>query len=431
MPTLNFSITSVGDWCKAWRKSIKGDKLVVNAIYIFGNAIVTSFAGFLFWTFASRIYSISHVGIASSIVSIVQLLRFIGFLGLGIGMIRFLAEDESPRELFTSIILLSTSAVFILGGCYLLLMPVISRELSVEVAGFYQHVGFMGFLILVTVFTGLGSLFVAAREAKYSFLQSIVMNIIRIVTVYFLIDLEVWGIIGSLSIGYLIAVILSGIFYIPRVLPAYKIRVRINWGKIRNIFSFSIGNYLSSVFRQMPASLFSPMALEILGKSSSAYVYVIFMVVSFVSGPGLALGNSALVESTHSPEDYKKIITRASYIALAVTTALAGIMYLIANPVLGLFGEGYLENAGGLYKMMLIASPFVAANMIIINFLRTKKYIKELVVSSMILAILAVGIPFSLMETMGIIAIGYGWVSAQIFVIIYILFTIRFKDEDN
>jgi O-antigen/teichoic acid export membrane protein len=205
--------------------------------------------------------------------------------------------------------------------------------------------------------------------------------------------------------------------------------MRIDWGKIRHIISFSISNHVANVIYQAPVLLFPPIVLEMLGEEYSAYVYVVYMITRFVSGPGQALGRSALVESVHSPELFRKIIIRAGYLALGVTTTLAVGMYILRRPLLGLFGEMYLENSSGLFSVLLLASPFVVGNVIMVTYLRTKKFIKELVISSVILAIIALGIPFSLMRTMGIIATGYGWAAAQIIVIIYVLVTIRFKDK--
>jgi O-antigen/teichoic acid export membrane protein len=431
MSKVTFSKASVICQWEALRQRVIGDKLVVNAIYIFGNVIVNSFTGFLFWTFASRLYTTSQVGIASSFISVIQLLTFISQLGLGIGMARFLPEDESPKDLFNSIILLSSLVVIFLGGCFFILAPVFSPTLADVVVSVPQRFVFMLLLVLIVLFAGLGSLFVAVREAKYSLYQILAMNIFRLVLVHFSRDLEAWGIIGALVGGYFIAVVLSGICYLQRVMPDYKIKMRIDWGKIRHIISFSISNHVASVLYQTPVLLFPPMVLEMLGKESSAYVYVVFVVATFVSGPGRALGRSALVESVHSPEYDKKIIIRASYLALGVTTTIAAGMYVFRNPLLGLFGEGYLDNAGDLFSILLLASPFVAGNLVLATYLRTKKYVKELVISSVILAIIALGIPVSLVKTMGIISIGYGWVCAQCVVIIYVLITILFRDRND
>jgi O-antigen/teichoic acid export membrane protein len=410
---------------------IINDKLIVNATYIFSNAVATTIAGFLFWAIASRVLSSSQVGIATSIISIAQLLQFVGLLGLGVGIIRFLPEDEAPAELFTSVVLLSFLAVILLGSGYLLLVPVISPSLAPVFNGFIPCLIFILLLLLMTLFALLGCLYVAVREAKYSLYQIMIMNFFRLAVIYFVSSFKVWGIIGSLVLGYFIAILISGGKYLPRVLPGFVFRLRIYWQKIGQIISFSFGNYIGDIFRQMPRSLAAPIALEVLGKTYSAQVYIVWLVAAFVSGPGLALGNSALVEGVHSPRNYQRNLLKAGYLSIGITVPIGTLMYILTPFILGLFGEGYVEHAGDLFRMMLIASPFVTGNMVLLNYLRIKKFIKELVISSLLMSIIALSIIFHFMDTMGLISIGYGWFIAQIVVTFYlaIIYWAREKNE--
>lgn len=431
MRRLGFPIISFKKIIRRVRQSIVGDKLIVNATYIFGNTVAASIVGFLFWTVASRVFSSSQVGLASSIISIAQLLHFVGLLGLGIGIIRFLPEDEAPAELFTSIALFSFLAVFLLGSGYLLLVPVISPSLAPVFNGFIPYLIFILLLLLMTLFALLGSLYVAAREAKFSLYQMMIMNFFRLAVIYFVSSLKVWGIIGSLALGYFIAILISGGKYLPRVLPGFVFRLRIYWQKIGQIISFSFGNYIGDIFRQMPRSLAAPIALEVLGKTSSAHVYIVLMIAAFVSGPGLALGNSALVEGVHSPRNYQRNLLKAGYLSIGITVPIATLMYILTPFILGLFGEGYVEHACDLFRMMLIASPFVTGNLVLLNYLRIKKFIKELVISSLLLSIIALSIIFQFMESGGLISIGYGWLIAQIVVTFYLVIIYRTREKNE
>ena len=84
------------------------DRLLLNAGYLLGVTLVGTATGFIFWTLAARLYDAQQVGLAASVISIVQLLAGIASMGLGLGLVRFLPESDEPNRMLNVSFTLTT-----------------------------------------------------------------------------------------------------------------------------------------------------------------------------------------------------------------------------------------------------------------------------------------------------------------------------------
>ncbi len=63
-----------------------------NSIYISLSSLTTTLAGFIFWAVAARLYPAGDVGVASAIVSALNLTFQLSMLGMNFALIRFYPE---------------------------------------------------------------------------------------------------------------------------------------------------------------------------------------------------------------------------------------------------------------------------------------------------------------------------------------------------
>ena len=149
------------------------------------------------------------------------------------------------------------------------------------------------------------------------------------------------------------------------------------------------------------------------------------MILTLLISPGRAFANSAMAEGSNSPQEFKKILIRAGMYSLGITLLLSLIVYVGAGVILSIFGEGYVINSSDLLRILAISSSFVVINFILYTTLRLRNKIKELIISTMIFAIVAVGIPFVFLANIGVLASGYGWLTAQIISMIVLVYFVR------
>ncbi len=78
------------------------DPLFKNSYFIMLTSASISIFGFIFWIIVARFYTPHDVGLATAIFSMAQLIGVFSGLGLGFGLIRYLAKREDKQEMINS-----------------------------------------------------------------------------------------------------------------------------------------------------------------------------------------------------------------------------------------------------------------------------------------------------------------------------------------
>ena len=203
------------------------------------NRITGAGAGFFFWLFAARFYTPADVGLATAIIAAMNLLVLFSVLGFNFAIIAYLPTEKDKKGMINS--------CFTIIGLFSLLLSLLFISginfWSPALAIIKENTTFLILFVLFTVAASLSFLqsnvFVAVREAKYSFIQSLVA-ITRIAILPFLIILSVFGIYLSYGLGIIMALII-GNFLILKVLPVYKPIPAIKKRIINKMMHFSFG----------------------------------------------------------------------------------------------------------------------------------------------------------------------------------------------
>ena len=103
-----------------------------SAGWLFATTIVTSGAGFAFWSLAAHILPKRAIGASGAAISAVQLLGTVGMLGLGTLLVGELSKRrEDPRSLLTTGVLLSGGAGGLLGLAFVLAMRIVAPSAAI------------------------------------------------------------------------------------------------------------------------------------------------------------------------------------------------------------------------------------------------------------------------------------------------------------
>jgi O-antigen/teichoic acid export membrane protein len=398
---------------------LMNDPLYRNAAFILGITLVNSATGFLFWLIAARLYTPYEVGISTSTISIVQLLAGLASMGLGIGIVRFLAESDTPGTLINTSLLFTTVAGIVVSLVYLSGIRIWSPSLGVQVS----KTGFSICIFLFVSAINLGNLFqwifIAFRRAGFAFLQSVIMNFIRIALLIMLIN-HYWGITLSVMVGWWVAFLVSLILFLPRLL-----RIRI-WPLFSRhaayqLVPYSIGNYVADFFYLAPALIAPPLMLEKIGASSSGFTYIALMIGNFITSPGISLSKSAFAEAS-SDYDSKNLILRKTYfIGILITIPLSAFVFFFPGIILGFFGQTYVAEAENLLKLIAISAPLVVFLNAYFYNLKIVKRIPEYTLITFFIFVITIVLTLNLSSRFGISSIGISWVLSQSIAIIFII----------
>ena len=101
-------------------KKIMSDSLYRNSIYLMFSTGIMTVLGFVFWMIASRMYSTTDIGLATTIISAMGLIVGLSVLGLNIGLIRYLPRSKDKNKKINTCFTLTALASIIIGTIYLL-----------------------------------------------------------------------------------------------------------------------------------------------------------------------------------------------------------------------------------------------------------------------------------------------------------------------
>jgi O-antigen/teichoic acid export membrane protein len=376
--------------------------------------VVGALAGFVFWMLAARLYSPIEVGLASAVISIVQLLSGIAGLGLGIGLVRFLAIADDPERMLNTAITLVVLSSLVASTVYIAGIRLWSPTLEILGSRLDHAIGFMVFLAAVALGALTNMAFVGYRQARFAFWQFVVMNGLRLLLVVTMASAGALGIVAATAFGMLGGSGLGMLVFLPHVSRGYRLRPRLSARVIAMLVPYSVGTYVADLLYRAPSLLAPPFALEMLGATSGAHAYIAWMIGLTLSSPGMALADSAFAEGTHAPDYLRMTLSRAASLGILLTASGAIIMGIFAPWFLRtFFGSSYAREATGLLRLLAASAPIAVLNTMYFTRLRIQKRVGRLMAISCIIALMTLGMTATLMPRLGIAASGVGWLAGN------------------
>jgi O-antigen/teichoic acid export membrane protein len=209
-------------------------------------------------------------------------------------------------------------------------------------------------------------------------------------------------------LAILLIVLFSLWFYLPKLEQSYKPGVIFDLPKLKELIPYGLGNHLATLLYQLPQLVFPLLILELLGATANGYAYIALMLGGFLTGPGLALANSAFAEGASDRGRSREILSRASLLGVLSTTILAAVVIFGAEWLLFLFGLDDASESVKLLRWLALASPIIVFNQLYFTYLRLEDRVPGLVALSSIMAIVTVVISIIFMPKIGIVACGIG-----------------------
>lgn len=373
--------------------------LYKNSIYISLSSMMTAVAGFLFWNIAARIYPPEDVGVASALVSAINLIFVISLLGLNFSLIRFYPEYKERAT--GSAFILTLGASFVFSLLYVLVVAKSESFHGVFSAEFLLL--FVFFSMAGTAYNILSTYAIAKRKAEHSFAQSVLFSL-RFLFLFVLVSFGVLGIMTAFGLGLALGV-LYGFIFVDDIKP------KLDFEFLRESFKFSLGNYIANIANLAPTYIMPTIVLTMLGKEEAAYFYVAFAVGNLILFIPNAINMAFFVEGSHGLANMKATLKKGitiSYVYLAVVLIF---VWFFGGFVLKLFGEEYVAGLD-LLKLIVLGGFFVVLVNFLITMLNIQKRVKDVVMINILKAVLFLGLSYLLISRFGIVGVGWGWIGA-------------------
>lgn len=381
-------------------KQYLNNPLYKNSFFLASSRFLNVAAGFFFWMIAAKFYSIEDVGIATALISSLGLVILFSSIGLDVSLVRFLPNGDKSK-VFNTCLILTIISTLIVGVVYISGINFFSSSLSFIQDSSYAVI-FLVFAVMNSITAMTGTAFVAIRRAGHYFLQNILLAS-RIPLLIPLVFLGSFGIFGSIGLAYL----LSAIFAFLILSRLIKLDFRMDRGFIKESFTFSSGNYISSVLLAVPTLIMPILILNLLGESAAAKYYIAFAVGNLVLIIPDALSTSLFVEGSHG-ENLRKSVIRAGLAIYSFLIPAVILIYFFGDLLLGLVGKDY-AGASELLRLLALSSFFVAVYSLFVSVQNVGMRVKSIVKLNMVRFLLLVGLSYVFILRFGIVGVGYAW----------------------
>lgn len=403
------------------------DSLYRNSIYLMFSTFIMAFFGFFFWIINAHLYSPEQVGLATTLISVMTLIAGFSNLGFNIGLVRYLPITKNKNELInssfmiTSLTTLITSVVFILG------LQIFSPKLLFLRENLAYAVLFIIFTIALSNGTIAESLFVAYRSTKYTFYKNALLSFIKLILPLTLLSFSTFGIFAAIGIANIIALLYS--LYILAAYFKFDIHsiFNLNREQIRNVGSYSFGNYIANFVLNLPTMILPLIIINIIGAEETAYFYMAMMIANFIFTIPQATTQSLFAEGSHNMHDIKNQIYKTTKVTALLLLPAILFIILFGKYILFVFGKSYSYEGFILLQLLSLSSIFIALNSILGTILKVNSKIKNLIVISVLNTLIILSLSYLFIDSK-LYGLGMAWILGQaISSAIYVLYLMNYK----
>lgn len=397
-------------------KRLYSDSLYRNSFFLVMNRVLVVLTGFVFWMVATRLYPVDDVGLAVAFVSSAQLIGSFALFGFDASIIRFFNSYDRSKIFNTSFIVVILLAL--VGGLvYIGGVQFFSPDLSVIQQPFYAAI-FLLFTVALSVAAVIAQSFIAMRDAKYSFIQNVLLTL-RIPLLVPLVFLGCFGILCSTFVAYMVAYAVV-LYFLGRFL---KIRPGIDMGFIKMSYKFSFMNYLSNLVFAAAFSVMPLIVLNLMTKADVSIYYMGYTVGNFALQIPLALSTSLFVEGVYG-ESLKKSLKKVGMLTFGILAVTVAFFMVFGQYVLALFGSDYVAGID-LLRLIALSSFLYAGYVLFTIILNMKMRVNYILLLNVIIFVLVVGLSYLLIPRFGITGIGYAFIASYAAVDLFILYLIK------
>lgn len=380
---------------------LKNIPLYKNTFFMALSNFTNVLSGFIFWIIATRLYSIEDVGTATALISSIFIMISLSRLGFDFSLIRF-NNIYDKIKVFNTAIVVTTIASLIISIIYISKINIFSYNLLQNQRYSYMSI-FLIIVILASLVSITGIAFKAIRKADYFFFQ----NLITALRVPFLIPLAFLGSFGIFcSLGF--SFLFSAIFSLIYLNQSVKLNFKIDKQFIKESFSFSFENYVSSMFTTIPGLILPILVLSLSGEAEAAKYYIAFSIGSLVMIIPDALCASLFIEGSHGESLRKNVFKVAMGIYSFLIPSIIFI-YFFGDSLLFLFGKNYF-NALPLLKLLALSSLFSSWVPIFVSIQNVRMRVKSVVIMNFLMFLLLIGLSYLFIIRFGIVGVGYAWI---------------------
>jgi O-antigen/teichoic acid export membrane protein len=392
-------------------RRLHADSLFRNSFYLMLATGVMAGFGFFFWLLSAHLVTTEEIGIATTLISVMNIISIFSLIGFDSAIVRFLAHSTQKNEkLNTSIILVSVVALF-LGSIFVVFVDSISPQLSFIRDNIFVSLAFVFFCAMSAVNILTDSVFLAYRQTKYSLIINTIFSFVRMLLPLAFVSWGAFGIFFAAAVGQTVGLFLSVFVMVFKF--NYEPSLTIDMDIVKQVWKYCFGNYFAGALNLIPVLLLPIIITNHLGLKEAAYFYIVMMIGNLLYAIPQATTKSLFAEGSFSIESIGVNIRKSVNIILALLLPAILVLLVGGKFLLGFFGKSY--SADGIDFLYLIAVSGIAVGgySMFNSLFRVRKKLFALVAMNVCYAGTIVVFTYTLLP-LGLIGIGLSWLAGNL-----------------
>lgn len=389
--------------------------ILLNASSIVGTVGVTSLLGFAYWWLAARLFVPADVGFASATVSAMLLLGEIGIFGLGTLLLGELPrQPENAGPLISAAVTLAGGIACGLGVLFAVAAPMLSSDLQSLADGLPNIAAFTLGVMFTTMGMVIDQALVGLLRGGVQLIRNVIVAVAKLAALFLM---GLWmasqtgmTIYNSWTIGVLTSLLgLAAYLWWPtRQLPIH----RPDWRLMRGLRRSVLEHHALNLALLGPGKALPILVTALLSAEVNAGFFIAWMIASLVYEVPRSLTTMLFTVGAKDPAGLAQKTRFTLQLSLLAGVLASAFLIIFGEPLLGLFGTTYAEQAGqGLRLLTLGVFPVTVK----FHYIAINRVHNRLAVAA---GIMAVGAIIELIlatlgaSVGGLLGLCVGWVAA-------------------
>jgi O-antigen/teichoic acid export membrane protein len=394
---------------------LRGDRLLMNSLYMMSTTVLTAGIGYFYWLIAARAYSASDVGLASALIAAMTLAATFSKMGIHSTFVQVLPHRAPGHAWSLTVnagLAAGATAGLLAGGIITFVLPLLSPQFAVLGERPIFAIALILGVPLSTLCMLLDYTFVAERTASAMLLRNLIFALAKIVLLIvpvLLFQVGVFALFSSWVLAAGISLVVGLLLLVPRLQRAYRLATRGIVRQVRSLFSALVGHHFINLSGTVPGYLLPVLVTARLSAADNAYFFAAWMVGSLLTMVGPAVATSLFAEGSHRDADLARKVRSGLLIVVACLAPTMLALVLGGRLILSLFGASYAEHGLGLLLILVAAAVPDAIVNVYISVLRVRKQLGYAAVFNLGIAVVTLVLAWVLLPPLGIA--GAGWAS--------------------
>jgi O-antigen/teichoic acid export membrane protein len=385
---------------------IHRDSLYRNSFYLLLNMLVTSAAGFVFWSECAHIFTARDVGYGTAAMSAANIVLVVAGLGLNRTVVRFF-HSAPDRKSFARDILVLVGAAAI--GAASVLASIL-YHLGASRQGWLFACVFIACAFFATTKAVVDNIFVAMRTSRLLFLENLAFNGAKIVLPFAFATLGALGILLSQAVALALGMLCCTVLLVRTALPiSHRPFRRVE--SLRGLWGFTFANYASDIVGGMPNNVLPLILVAKLGAEKSAAWFIAAQIATVIFLICSAINQSLYAEASADEQNLWLHVRKAALAMFCVVIPLTVLVAWNASRLLLIFGPSYTIAAEAL-RLLAASAIFVMLNFVLGSVLSILRHVKFMLIVNVVNAVLVVGCSAAFAHSL--LAVGVMWLLGEI-----------------